>query len=318
MLNLIARDQAGTDRWAVAAATYREAIDLARESGQQTELTFGLAGLAWLQARRGRELECRADAAEALARSHELGVRLYEVWATAALGELELASATRPAPPSTSSGDSSCCSTWRSPTPTCLPRPSSPTPTSGSAATTRRGRSPTGSRRRPTAKGQPWSLARALRCQGMLAGDSGFAALFDQALSQHEQTPDAFETARTRLAYGERMRRARDRVLAREQLRAAATYSRFSTPVPGPTAPARSSPRPARRSGGGTPAHVDELTPQELQIALLLTAGKTTRETAAALFLSPKTVEYHLRHVYQKLGIHYREQLAQALAGEGG
>lgn len=45
----------------------------------------------------------------------------------------------------------------------------------------------------------------------------------------------------------------------------------------------------------------------------LLTSGKTTRETAAALFLSPETVEYHLRHVYQRLGIHSREELAQRL-----
>jgi DNA-binding CsgD family transcriptional regulator len=59
---------------------------------------------------------------------------------------------------------------------------------------------------------------------------------------------------------------------------------------------------------------IDELTPQELQIALLLAGGKTTRETAAALFLSPKTVEYHLRHVYQKLHIHSRADLAQKLA----
>jgi len=51
-----------------------------------------------------------------------------------------------------------------------------------------------------------------------------------------------------------------------------------------------------------------------VQIALLLTAGKTTRETATALFLSPKTVEYHLRHIYQKLGIHSRDELAQTLA----
>ncbi len=89
-LNLIARDQVGTDRWAAAAATYQEAIDLARESGQQTELAFGLAGLAWLQARRGREQECRACAAEALSLCHELGMGLCEIWATAALGELEL------------------------------------------------------------------------------------------------------------------------------------------------------------------------------------------------------------------------------------
>jgi DNA-binding CsgD family transcriptional regulator len=50
-----------------------------------------------------------------------------------------------------------------------------------------------------------------------------------------------------------------------------------------------------------------------MQIALLLTGGKTTRETAAALFLSPKTVEYHLRHIYQRLGIHSRDELAQRL-----
>ena len=67
-----------------------EALRLARESGQRTELVFGLAGLAWLQARRGREQDCRACAAEARTLSHELGARLHEIWAAAALGELEL------------------------------------------------------------------------------------------------------------------------------------------------------------------------------------------------------------------------------------
>ena len=62
------------------------------------------------------------------------------------------------------------------------------------------------------------------------------------------------------------------------------------------------------------PSTVDELTPQELQIALLLAGGRTTRETAATLFLSPKTIEYHLRHVYLKLDIHSRDELAQSLA----
>jgi DNA-binding CsgD family transcriptional regulator len=58
---------------------------------------------------------------------------------------------------------------------------------------------------------------------------------------------------------------------------------------------------------------LDRLTPQERQIAQLLGSGSTTKEAAAALFLSPKTVEYHLRHVYTKLGINSRVQLAAAL-----
>ena len=60
VLGLLARDQATTDRWAVAESTYREAIELARESDQRTGLAFGLSGLAWLHARRGREQACRA------------------------------------------------------------------------------------------------------------------------------------------------------------------------------------------------------------------------------------------------------------------
>ena len=132
----------------------------------------------------------------------------------------------------------------------------------------------------------------------------------------HEQTPDAFEAARTRLAYGERLRRARNRLLAREQLRAAAdTFERLDA------RPWADRARAELAATGETrrrrdPSTIDELTPQELQIALLLTAGRTTREAAAALFLSPKTVEYHLRHVYQKLGVNSRDQLARALASQ--
>ena len=59
---------------------------------------------------------------------------------------------------------------------------------------------------------------------------------------------------------------------------------------------------------------MDELTPQERQIAVLLTDGQSIREAAAKLFLSPKTVEYHLRKVYAKLGIHSRNELAEHLS----
>ena len=314
VLNLIARDQAATDRWAVAGATYQEAIDLARESGQQTELAFGLAGLAWLQARRGREQECRACAAEALSRCRELGTRLYEIWATAALGELELGL-----------GDAAKAAGHfehqQQLLRECAITDADLWPAAElTDAYTRLGLGDEAQRTAAaylaaaSAKGQPWPLARALRCQGLLAPETGFSGYFEQAIRLHEQTPDAFEAARTRLAYGERLRRARNRVLARKQLRAAAdAFERLGA------RPWADRARAELAATGETrrrrdPSTIDELTPQELQIALLLTAGKTTRETAAALFLSPKTIEYHLRHVYQKLGIHSRDRLAQTLA----
>ncbi len=314
VLNLIARDQAATDRWAVAGATYQEAIDLARESGQQTELAFGLAGFAWLQARRGREQECRACAAEALSRCRELGTRLYEIWATAALGELELGL-----------GDAAKAAGHfehqQQLLRECAITDADLWPAAElTDAYIRLGLDDQAQQEAAeylaaaSAKNQPWPLARALRCQGLLAPETGFSGYFEQALRLHEQTPDVFEAARTRLAYGERLRRARNRIHAREQLRAAAdAFERLDA------RPWADRARAELAATGETrrrrdPSTIDELTPQELQIALLLTAGKTTRETAAALFLSPKTVEYHLRHVYQKLGIHSREQLAQTLA----
>ena len=318
MLNLIARDQATTDRWAIAEASYQEAISLARESGQQTELTFGLAGLAWLHARRGREHECRQCAAEALELSAELGMGLHEIWATAALGELELGL-----------GDAAqAAGHFERQQQLLADLGITDADLSPGAdlvdAYLRLGRHDEAQQvaarfaAAANAKGQPWSLARSLRCQGLLAGSpGGFAGAFEQALAQHALTPDGFEAARTRLAYGERLRRARNRVLARDQLRAAAEiFERLDA------RPWTDRARAELAATGETRRERDrstleELTPQELQIAVLLTGGRTTREAAAALFLSPKTVEYHLRHVYQKLGIHSREALAQVLAAHG-
>jgi DNA-binding CsgD family transcriptional regulator len=316
LLNLIARDQAVTDHWPVAEATYIEAIDLARESGQQTGLAFGLAGLAWLQARRGREQECRDRAAEALRLCRGLGTRLQEIWAAAALGDLELGL-----------GDAARAAVNYEQQQRLLAELAitdvdlSPAAELAEAYA-RLGRDDEAREvaaafmAAAQAKGQPWPLARALRSQGLMAADAAFPTLFDQAIRQHAQTLDAFETARTRLAYGERLRRARNRVLAREQLRTALDiFERLGAAPWADRANAELAATGETRMRRG-PGTIDELTPQELQIALALAAGRTTRKTAASMFLSPKTVEYHLRHVYQKLNIHSRDELARALAGQ--
>ena len=67
-----------------------------------------------------------------------------------------------------------------------------------------------------------------------------------------------------------------------------------------------------------TPLNVDELTPQELQVAEIVAAGATNREAAARLFLSPKTIEAHLHRTYRKLGLSGRAELKGALTGRAG
>jgi DNA-binding CsgD family transcriptional regulator len=313
LLHHLARDQATTDQWAAAEASYDEAIRLGRETGQRVELAASLAGLAWLEARQGREALCREHAGEAAQLCQELGVRLYGVWATQALGDLELGLG-RPAAAIEHHEAQAQALRRRGIADVDL----SPAPELVDAYL-RLGRDDDAAAiaadfvRQAEAKGQPWARARAARCRGLLAAPDELESCFQEAIQLHERTPDGFETARTRLAYGARLRRTRRRVRARDQLRAALEiFERLGAQPWADQAAAElaATGETARRRDAST---LDELTPQEAQIARLLADGKTTREAAAAVFVSPKTVEYHLRHIYSKLGIHSRDELVAAI-----
>jgi DNA-binding CsgD family transcriptional regulator len=168
-------------------------------------------------------------------------------------------------------------------------------------------------RERALRKGQPWARARADRACGQVAADDEIDAWFTSALVWHEQTLDRFESARTRLAYGERLRRAGRRVDARVQLRGALEdFADLGARIWHERAAAELTATGEHVRTGAANA-MAALTPQELQVSIMLAEGRTTREAAAALFLSPKTVEYHLRKVYTKLGISSRAELAAAI-----
>jgi DNA-binding CsgD family transcriptional regulator len=152
------------------------------------------------------------------------------------------------------------------------------------------------------------------RVRGLVAeSPTNASAAFDAALRAHIDNPadNPFQLARTRLVYGERLRRDGQRRAAREQLRAAAeTFDRLEA-LPwarranrelAATGAAR---RPARNVASS------ELTGQELRIALLAAEGLSNKEVAAQMYLSTKTIEYHLGHIYQKLGLRSRAQLAR-------
>ncbi len=313
MLHMFARDQATTDLWAVAASSYDEAVRLARETGQRVELGAALAGLACLEARQGREPECRAHAAEAATLCQELGLGFYGTWAVQAIGDLELAlgnaavAITQYEAQAEMLRQHGLSDVDLSPIPELVEayvRIGTPEPAAPLFAAFRQ---------RALAKQQPWALARAARCAGLLAPEDEVDAHFNDALRLHALTPDAFEEARTRLAFGARLRRARQRIRAREQLHAAlVTFERLgSKPWADQAATELAATGEAARRRDVTT--LDQLTPQEVQVARLLAGGKTTREAAAAMFVSPKTIEYHLSHVYDKLGIRSREELAATL-----
>ncbi|HEY1713503.1 MAG TPA: AAA family ATPase [Solirubrobacteraceae bacterium] len=163
---------------------------------------------------------------------------------------------------------------------------------------------------RTQASGTEWALGIEARCRGLLSGDE---SLYAESVERLARSRAVVELARSRLLYGEWLRRESRRVDAREQLRAA--HEMFSSMG------AEGFAERARRELAATGETVrkrtvetlDELTTQESQVARLAAVGHTNPEIGAQLFISPRTVEYHLRKVFTKLGISSRKELRRAL-----
>jgi DNA-binding CsgD family transcriptional regulator len=157
-----------------------------------------------------------------------------------------------------------------------------------------------------------WALAILARCRGLLLaarGDlDGASAHFERALAEHARVTDPFQHARTLLALGRTRRRAKRRAAARETLTdALARFDRLGAPLWAEQTRAE-----LARIGGRTRA--EGLTPAERRVAELVAAGRTNAEVAATLFLAERTVASHLTHVYAKLGVRSRTELAARTA----
>ena len=302
-------------RWQEARLAGTEAVELGASASLEGFRLFALTGVARLEGSEGRSAECRAHATEALDGSRQIGTDTGIPYALGALvlgalGEgdvdeavalgAELARFYRERgyrSPGTFQwqGDviEACVLAGR--------REDAEALLESFAEET-------------MATEHPWALAVSARCRGLLADEDSFENAFAESLRLHEDLPMPFERARTELALGERRRRARRRVDAREPLRrAVSTFESLGARPWAERAHAelRACGARARERGPG-PAR--ELTPHELRVAQVIARGVTNREAAAELFLSPKTVDFHLQHVYRKLGMHSRAELARRFA----
>jgi DNA-binding CsgD family transcriptional regulator len=168
---------------------------------------------------------------------------------------------------------------------------------------------------RTRASGTDWALGIEAGSRALVSDRRDAEPHYREAVERLARTRGVVHLARARLLYGEWLRRENRRVDAREQLRAAhdtfsqigaeafAERARGELLATGETAPRR------------TVETRDVLTPQEAQIARLASDRQTNPEIGAKLFISPRTVEYHLRKVFTKLDISSRKELSSALAG---
>jgi RNA polymerase sigma factor (sigma-70 family) len=164
------------------------------------------------------------------------------------------------------------------------------------------------------ASGTDWALGIAARAHALLVDDKHADELYGDAIERLGRTRVAVDLARAHLLYGEWLRRQRRRTDARRELRTAHDmFSGFGAEAFAERARVEleATGEQARKRTVDT---IDQLTPQESQVARLATQGNTNREIAAQLFISPSTVEYHLRKTFRKLGVKSRTQLADRLS----
>jgi DNA-binding CsgD family transcriptional regulator len=302
---------ARTGHLVIAYAAASQALTTAETIGNDLWRYFSLGCLAYIEAAQGREQDCRQHTAEALTVARNMDIN-HPAPVLEALGLLELAlghpeAAIAHLEPVNRRGSTGGLT---------LGRPTGPDIVE---ALLRAGRPlPDGLRQQlitySTDERFPGLAALCWRCRGMMAADGDVDECFAAAEALHEQTGNRFALARTWLCHGERLRRAGRRAAARDRLSAAADlFDRI-----GARQWVIRTDAELRAVGAGAPAArpaaVDTLTAQELQVALATARDLSNKQVAAELYLSPKTVEFHLGNVYRKLGIRSRAGLAARLS----
>jgi DNA-binding CsgD family transcriptional regulator len=306
-----------TGRWNAALAEAEESVELSTETGQMSLLAFSSVCLAQVQAGRGQEQACRRNVSRSLDLAERFGVNSIPVYAGTALGLLSLG---------TGQVEQAIVHLEKVASITRGQRLGEPATVQWGAdlieAYVRAGRLSDAKaalltfERQARHTNRNWALAAALRGHGLLASSADFEHYFEAALELHRRTPTPFETARTELCLGERLcQQARHQAAGRALTSALTTFDQLGA-SPWAVRARRELSATGATAPQASPSATDQLTPHELIVALRVVDGASNKEIAAALFLSTKTVEFHLGNAYRKLGLHSRAGLASRLARE--
>jgi DNA-binding CsgD family transcriptional regulator len=307
----LAAVEACLGRWPAAIRTATEALQVARAAGQHALAPYLLVLLAWLAAQQGRADDCRRLAEEAVAAAAALRLPLVAAYASWDLAALDLVEG-RPR----AALDRLLA----------LAGPGQPTAhapvallaTGDLVEAAARTDAPGGVdhllarfERWAERDNETWGLATAARCRALVSRGEEAERHFRAALATGGLDERPFDLARTELAYGEWLRRARRRAEARARLRRALElFERLEATPWAERAKVEllASGETARKRD---PSTIDQLTPQEREVARLAAQGLTNRQIAERLLLSRHTVGYHLHKAFAKLGVESRARLRQ-------
>jgi DNA-binding CsgD family transcriptional regulator len=305
-----------TGEWEVATASAAEGAELSVDYATADDTGFALACAARVDAAMGAAAQCRAHLDGAL-RIMTTGAEPILTYTTAALGLLELGLGNHEA----AAGELARTEQWVTRNGLADPnvvhwRPDYIESLAGGRRLGLAREQLSVLEAEATATGSRWAEAVAVRCRGLLEDipQNAISALEHAVELAEDGAAGPFDLARARLCLGEAMRRAGRRKDARrplaqahavfEQLGAAPWEKRAADEL------AATGITAARRR---SPVHV-QLTPQELRVALQVAEGYSNQEVAARLFVSSKTIDVHLSHIYAKLGLHSRTALARQIS----
>ena len=300
--------------WPRAARLADEAHQLALQTGQRSQEAFALAVGALVRAARGQADEAREHATAALAIAGDRAMAVAGIYAEWALALLDL-SLVHPAPVADRLG-----ALRRRQLAAGAGEPGVvPFLIDEAEAAIALGRTAEAEpvlewlEERGASQNRASALGAAARGRALLAGTRGdlaaAVASCERSLDAYARSTAPFETARTQLLLGALQRRAKQRSAARETLgQAQLTFERLGAELWA----ARARAELARIGGRGRTA-AGALTPAERRVAELVAEGRSNKEIAAALFVTPKTVETQLSRMYAKLGVHSRTALARRL-----